>query len=449
MGNRHSRKPNDLALTKKRGRNKLKTDIICPICSEVYKAKINTYADFDYHIELHQHNDPDSTEGAIKVPDDVVFPKAEAKILPIRRQLDYIRIPWNVAHLDIFVSREKILEDSLQQILSLNQAELRSEFHIFFQGEISHDAGGLTKEWLGLLIKELFNEQIGLFRLSNSEDPRYLPSPHNECVEYYILIGIIIGKALLENIPLDCALCKPFLKHLLGQECSHHDLKFQDKDIYNSLRYMKKHSIQNIIFESFSVNFNNINYPITEDGENIPVTDDNKDSYILLRTEYELYGSMYNAIESIKSGLYRLVPQEYISSLKTKYLDYMICGNPVINVKDWKFHTEYTGDYSPTHRVIVWFWDVLFCLNQKKLRDLLQFITGTSRVPIDGFAGLRTLRGDPARFKIVSVDYYKNALPRAHTCFNRFDLPLYPNKLLLKSALTTVLANHTLGFGMD
>jgi hypothetical protein len=449
MGTNHSRRHEDLALTKRRGRNKLKADITCPICSKVFIAKTNTYADFDSHIESHQTEEQNSTASAIIIPEDVYFPEAEAKILPIRHRLDNIRVPWSVAHLNITVTRETILHDSLFQVIGLSSMELRSEFHIIFKGENSQDAGGLTKEWLGLLVKELFNDQIGLFRLSQSQEQRYFATAHNDSTEYYILAGIAIGKAIFENIPLDCALCPTLLKHLLGQECTFIDLKHQDEDIYNSLMYMEKSSIDGILFESFTVPHNGQSYRITEDGENIQVTDDNKDTYILLRTEYELYGSMYNAIESLKSGLYRIVPQEFISSLSTDELDYMICGNPVINLKDWKKHTEYSGEYSSSHKVIVWFWDVVNVLHQKQLRDLLQFITGTSRVPIDGFAGLKTLRGDPACFKIVSVEYYRSALPRAHTCFNRLDLPLYPNKSYLKSALECVLANHTLGFGLE
>jgi len=40
-------------------------------------------------------------------------------------------------------------------------------------------------------------------------------------------------------------------------------------------------------------------------------------------------------------------------------------------------------------------------------------------------------------------------LPRAHTCFNRLDLPRYPDYNSMKLALDFVANNDILGFGMQ
>lgn len=449
MGNKISGSHCNVSISQNKCDSKLKRGIICPICSFRFNTRYHTYANFDAHMEMHNKDDEKIASEPTIIPDDVLFPDSEAKILPIRDKLLSIRVPWNIAHLNIHISRSAILKESLVQILNLSSMELRSEFHVMFNGEIAHDAGGLTKEWLGLLINEVFNEKNGLFRLSNSCEPRYLPTPHNENVEYYFLTGLVLGKAIFENIPLNCALCKPLLKHLLNQKCHRHDLKHQDQDLYNSFHYMQNNQIEGLIFENFSVTYHNQTYEFIKNGQNIPITDENKENYIHFRTEYELYGSMKIAIEAIKSGFYKIIPHDLLTSFKSTDLDYLICGNPIINLKDWKGNTEYSGGYCGSNKIIVWFWDVIFMLNQKSLRELLQFVTGTSRVPIEGFAGLKTIRGDPARFKIVPIDYHEWALPRAHTCFNRLDLPRYPNRCTLKAGIATILANHTLGFGLD
>lgn len=54
---------------------------------------------------------------------------------------------------------------------------------------------------------------------------------------------------------------------------------------------------------------------------------------------------------------------------------------------------------------------------------LFQFVTGTSSIPYEGFAALRGNQG-PKRFTIEKWGD-PEALPRAHTCFNRLDLPSY------------------------
>ena len=74
---------------------------------------------------------------------------------------------------------------------------------------------------------------------------------------------------------------------------------------------------------------------------------------------------------------------------------------------------------------------------------------GTSRVPIEGFKTLKTLRGDPAKFTLQSAEYYKKSLPTAHTCFNRLEIPLYTSKNELKEAIKFVIKYHTLGFGLE
>jgi len=40
-------------------------------------------------------------------------------------------------------------------------------------------------------------------------------------------------------------------------------------------------------------------------------------------------------------------------------------------------------------------------------------------------------------------------LPRAHTCFNRLDLPKYPNKADMQVAINYIADNEIIGFGME
>lgn len=39
-------------------------------------------------------------------------------------------------------------------------------------------------------------------------------------------------------------------------------------------------------------------------------------------------------------------------------LELLMCGIGTIDVKDWKEHTNYKGDYGPNHVVVQWFWRV-------------------------------------------------------------------------------------------
>lgn len=100
--------------------------------------------------------------------------------------------------------------------------------------------------------------------------------------------------------------------------------------------------------------------------------------------------------------------------------------------------------------VIQWFWYVLGrikdinidLLCRKCVRSwpperksrLLQFATGTSRIPVNGFKDLQGSDG-PRRFTIEKSGDPQQ-LPKSHTCFNRIDLPPYKDYASLEYKLT-------------
>lgn len=96
-------------------------------------------------------------------------------------------------------------------------------------------------------------------------------------------------------------------------------------------------------------------------------------------------------------------------------------------------------------------WKIFSTLSQKELSHLLQFCTGSSRVPIGGFSSLESNRGNMSPFCITKCPYIPNTknFIRAHTCFNRLDLPEYPNLTMLQESIQFILNNEALGFGID
>lgn len=113
--------------------------------------------------------------------------------------------------------------------------------------------------------------------------------------------------------------------------------------------------------------------------------------------------------------------------------------------------TEYKEPYNANHYIILWFWEIVSELSQKELSNLLLFSTGSGRVPLGGFEVLESNRGNIARFTIESIAYTKGCknFIKAHTCFNRLDIPLFANKEELVEALKFITNNEILGFGID
>ncbi len=84
---------------------------------------------------------------------------------------------------------------------------------------------------------------------------------------------------------------------------------------------------------------------------------------------------------------------------------------------DWKSHTEY-HNYSASSPQIQWFWRAVRSYDKEERAKLLQFVTGTSKVPLNGFRELEGMNGF-SRFNIHRDYGNKDRLPSSHTCFNR------------------------------
>ena len=111
------------------------------------------------------------------------------------------------------------------------------------------------------------------------------------------------------------------------------------------------------------------------------------------------------------------MPAELISIFDEQELELLISGLPDIDVDDWKNNTEY-HNYSASSAQIQWFWRAVRSFDKEERAKLLQFVTGTSKVPLNGFKELEGMNGFN-RFNIHRDYGNKDRLPSSHTCFNR------------------------------
>ena len=374
----------------------------------------------------------------------------EEKFCWVRDQFSTIRIPWSEEYEILNICRENVLEDSFRETQRLSDRDMRKELHIQFSGEMCMDAGGIMKEWLNILIKELFAEQLQLFQRAKTEEVGYIISSSSNCQsELYYFTGRVLAKAVFENIPVASPLCKSLFKHLLGHAVTFEDIQYQDSDLYKSLQYIATNSIEDMFIGFFALEKENVLFELVENGSELCITEENKSAYLDLRYKFETSKSMEPGLTHLKNGFHSVIPHRMIAELTPGELELLLCGKGFLDLEEWMANTEYKGDFSSSHRVVKWFWAVLREFTQEELSQLLVFVTGASKVPVEGFAQLKTLRGEPAHFTLQSVEHYRKVLPRAHTCFNRLDLPMYPSKSEVKEVLRLVINNHTLGFGLE
>ena len=141
-------------------------------------------------------------------------------------------------------------------------------------------------------------------------------------------------------------------------------------------------------------------------------------------------------MDAFCSGFYDVIPKDVLHAveLSESELELLICGLPAIDMSDWYEHTRYGSGYVMLSPQIGWFWRVVKSLSTEERAKLLQFCTGSAKVPPGGFANLKGSTG-PQMFSIVRREGKTDSLPVSHTCFNRLDLPAYPSYDVLRSKL--------------
>ena len=116
-------------------------------------------------------------------------------------------------------------------------------------------------------------------------------------------------------------------------------------------------------------------------------------------------------------GFHDIVPAELIGIFNEQELELLISGLPDIDIDDWKANTEY-HNYTAASAQIQWFWRAVRSFDKEERAKLLQFVTGTSKVPLNGFRELEGMNGF-SKFNIHRDYGNKERLPSSHTCFNR------------------------------
>jgi hypothetical protein len=376
------------------------------------------------------------------------------KLLYFHEILSSMQRPWTDGHIRVEIHRNNILADSYLIFMSLSAktSELHRWIRVHFIGESGIDAGGLEREWLLLLTQQIFELQTGLFVSTNNGSSDTLTGvyhinplshlAHPNHLLYFQFVGRLFAKAILEQQQIPATLSLPLRKQILGIPITFSDLEFVDLELYQNLIWLKDFylhhssttvetaagagtgdggpksdgSKEEVIDEIeslglvFAVDYQYGSYLTTYDlipnGKSISVTRNNLPQYLELRLKHRLFDSIKQQLEFFLKGFYEIIPLEFLSIFDYQELELLMCGIPTIDLDDWMRHTEYLGEYNrlgDKHKVIKWFWEVLMTFSDEEKVRLVQFVTGCSRLPAQGFKALQSNDGVYRKFNIQSI----------------------------------------------
>uniref|UniRef100_A0AAQ5WXA7 HECT-type E3 ubiquitin transferase n=1 Tax=Amphiprion ocellaris TaxID=80972 RepID=A0AAQ5WXA7_AMPOC len=405
-------------------------------------------------IQTTQWDDPRLQNSAITGPVKVDF-------LDYKQKYDYFRKklkkPADIPNrFEMKMRRNAVLEDSYRRILSVKKADLlKARLWVEFEGEKGLDYGGLAREWFFLMSKEMFNPYYGLFEYSATDNYTLQINPNSglcneDHLSYFKFIGRVAGMAVYHGKLLDAFFIRPFYKMMLQKPITLQDMESVDSEYFNSLMWILENDPTDLDLR-FTIDeelFGQTHqHELKPGGTEIVVTNENKKEYIHHVMQWRFVNRIQKQMTAFKEGFFELIPQDLIKIFDENELELLMCGLGDVDVNDWKANTKYKNSYCSNHVVIQWFWKTVLLMDAEKRIRLLQFVTGTSRVPMNGFAELYGSNG-PQLFTIEQWGT-RDKLPRAHTCFNRLDLPPYESFEELREKLHIAIENAQGFDGVD
>lgn len=336
------------------------------------------------------------------------------------------------------VRRESIATDGMAQLNSLGP-RLKEPVEIVFidqfgQPEAGIDGGGVFKEFLTTLTRQVFDTDRGLWRTNERQE--LYPNPHSyarqaDQLEWYTFLGRILGKALYDGILVDVKLASFFLGKWLGHQgylddlASLHSL---DAALYRGLIQLKNYTgdVENDFALNFTVSDEEFGVTHTTElipgGADIPVTKENRLSYIYHVSRYRLSRQIEPQCRAFFQGLSELIDPRWLRLLSRDELGVLVSGtDSPIDLADLRAHTVY-GGFHEKDLAVTYFWEALESMDQASRKAFLRFVTSSPNPPLLGFSELNP------QFAIRNAGDDVTRLPTASTCVNLLKLPAYTSR---------------------
>ncbi|KAM6963121.1 ubiquitin-protein ligase E3A-like [Aplochiton taeniatus] len=353
-------------------------------------------------------------------------------------------------YLRLKVRREHIIDDALvrlEMISMENPSDLKKQLFVEFEGEQGVDEGGVSKEFFQLVLEEVFNPDIGMFTYDDSTKLFWFNSSSLENEAQYTLIGIVLGLAIYNNCILDVHFPMVVYRKLRGKKGTYVDLADSHPVLYHSLKELLEYEgdVKEDMMITFQISQTDlfgdpVTYDLKEEGDQIPVTNDNRKEFVSLYADYILNKSVERQFRAFKKGFQMVTNESPLKYLfRPEEIELLICGSRVLDFYALEETTEYDGGYSKDSEVIKYFWETVHSFAEEQKRLFLQFTTGTDRAPVGGLAKLKMI--------IAKNGSDTDRLPTSHTCFNALLLPEYSSKEKLKERLLKAIT-YAKGFGM-
>ncbi|KAK3241533.1 hypothetical protein CYMTET_48711 [Cymbomonas tetramitiformis] len=310
--------------------------------------------------------------------------------------------------LEVLRSFEEISQRSL----------LRRKLRVQFHGEAGQDVGGLTTEMYKQLWDEVVRPEVGLFE--RGENGRVLPvtdskmTPHKAARLW--TVGLAMAKCIFDRRLVRADFAPSLYKFVKGVAPTRSDLDHFDPGYGRQMTLLLVTPGHAAYLEEEAL------------ASGVSLSEGNKAEYVQEQVQRKLVQSRRQGLEAVRVGFLAAVEalnlRAHVDSLRWVDLKSLSEGEDHISAADIKQVLWYR-EFPPNCNMEARFGEVLDCMEESELRQLLYAITGFHHIPS---GGLRNPNELVANRNVIEILYHpSSALPMFHTCFFRMDLPGYPN----------------------
>lgn len=118
------------------------------------------------------------------------------------------------------------------------------------------------------------------------------------------------------------------------------------------------------------------------------VTNDNREKFVKDYIFWLTDKSIRPQYEAFARGFYTCLDRTALSIFTPEALKAVVEGIQEFDISELENHARYDGGFEPTQRVIKDFWDVVREFPHEKKAQLLEFVTASDRVPVNGIGSI-------------------------------------------------------------
>lgn len=178
----------------------------------------------------------------------------------------------------------------------------------------------------------------------------------------------------------------------------------------------------------------------------------NVGKYVNRYSNYKLNKQAERQTNAFINGFKKIIQIEWLRMFNIHELQLLVSGDErKIDISDMRAHCVYSNGYAGGSPYMIAFWEVVNSFSITEQCQFLKFITGCSRLPLQGCRSLypqlcvqkvpTTYDNDRTDAGLGLLPHSASRLPSASTCVNLLKLPQYATVAELRAKLLFAIAN--------